>query len=299
MTVTISQNLVATSKHSIKAPHSMVPKFITVHNTANDASANNEISFMIGNDNQVSFHFAVDDVEAVQGLPLNRNGWHSGDGANGTGNRQSIGVEICYSKSGGDRFTKAEQNAAWLVAKLMRDHNIPLANVRTHQSWNGKNCPHRTLSLGWQRFLDMVQAEFNKTGNSSNDSNNNNTSSTPNTDVGLVDWMKSQGMDSSFSNRAKLAQANGINDYTGTEAQNIQLLNILRGQTSAPSQSFFPKTKTVDSGLVDTLNSIKVDSSFSNRQRIATANKINNYTGTAAQNTQMLSLLNNGRLVRP
>ena len=114
MTVTIRQNLVSSSKYSIKAPNTMNPTFITVHNTANDASANNEIAYMIRNNNQVSFHFAVDDKEAVQGLPLNRNGWHSGDGANGTGNRQSVAVEICYSKSGGDRFTKAEQNGAWL-----------------------------------------------------------------------------------------------------------------------------------------------------------------------------------------
>lgn len=30
---------------------------------------------MIRNDKQVSFHVAVDDKEAVQGLPLERNAW--------------------------------------------------------------------------------------------------------------------------------------------------------------------------------------------------------------------------------
>ncbi|MEC2444681.1 N-acetylmuramoyl-L-alanine amidase, partial [Bacillus cereus] len=47
--------------------------------------------YMIRNDNQVSFHIAVDDKEAVQGIPLERNAWHTGDG-NGNGNRKSIGV---------------------------------------------------------------------------------------------------------------------------------------------------------------------------------------------------------------
>ncbi|MCY8944958.1 N-acetylmuramoyl-L-alanine amidase [Bacillus atrophaeus] len=55
---------------------------------------------MIGNTSSTSFHFAVDDKEVRQGIPTNRNAWHTGDGTNGTGNRKSIGVEICYSKSG-------------------------------------------------------------------------------------------------------------------------------------------------------------------------------------------------------
>lgn len=35
---------------------------------------------MIDNHNEVSFHYAVDDKEIVQGIPENRNAWHSGDG---------------------------------------------------------------------------------------------------------------------------------------------------------------------------------------------------------------------------
>ena len=50
------------------------------HNTANDATARNEISYMTNNDYETSFHYAVDDKEIVQGLPENRNGWHASDG---------------------------------------------------------------------------------------------------------------------------------------------------------------------------------------------------------------------------
>jgi N-acetylmuramoyl-L-alanine amidase len=35
---------------------------------------------MIRNDNKVSFHYAIDDIEIVQGIPENRNAWHAGDG---------------------------------------------------------------------------------------------------------------------------------------------------------------------------------------------------------------------------
>ena len=114
------QMLVDESKYSIKCPYSMNATRIVVHNTANDASANNEVSYMIRNNKKVSFHFAVDDKEIVQGIPLNRNAYHAGDGS-GKGNREGIAIEICYSKSGGDRFIKAEQNAAKFIAQLLKE----------------------------------------------------------------------------------------------------------------------------------------------------------------------------------
>lgn len=162
----IRQNLIDSSKYNIKCPYSMTPQWITIHNTANDASAKNEASYCRNNNYEVSFHYAVDDVEAIQVLPLNRNGWHAGDG-NGQGNRSSIGIEICYSRSGGDKFIKAEQNCAKLVAKLLKDFGWGIEKVRTHQSWSGKYCPHRTLDMGWNRFINMIKAELNG-GNSTN-----------------------------------------------------------------------------------------------------------------------------------
>ena len=63
--VPIRQNLVSSSKYSIKCPYNMIPEGITVHNTANKASAENEIKYMIGNDKEVSYHYAIDDVEIV------------------------------------------------------------------------------------------------------------------------------------------------------------------------------------------------------------------------------------------
>ena len=69
--------LVDSSKYSIKCPYTMNAEFLIVHNTANDAPAENEIKYMIRNNNEVSFHFAVDDVEVVQGIPTNRNTWNA------------------------------------------------------------------------------------------------------------------------------------------------------------------------------------------------------------------------------
>lgn len=158
----IVKNLVSESKYSVKCPYSMTPEFVVVHNTANDASAQNEVKYMISNNNQVSFHFAVDDKEVVQGLPLDRNAWACGDGANGKGNRKGIQVEICYSKNGGIRFENAEKNAAKFIAQLLKERGWGVDKVKKHQDFSNKYCPHRTLDKGWASFVNMVKDYVNE-----------------------------------------------------------------------------------------------------------------------------------------
>lgn len=158
---TIKQNLVAQDIYSIKCPYSMTAEFIVVHNTANDATAENEVAYMIGNKNQVSFHYAVDDQEVVQGLLIDRNAWACGDGANGKGNRKGIQVEICYSKSGGTRFDQAEKNAAHFIATLLRERGWGIEKVKKHQDFSNKYCPHRTLDKGWNGFIQMIKSYLN------------------------------------------------------------------------------------------------------------------------------------------
>lgn len=154
------QNLVASENYSIKCPYSMTAEFIVVHNTANDATAQNEVAYMIGNKNQVSFHYAVDDQEVVQGVPITRNTWHAGDG-NGEGNRKGISIEICYSKSGGTRFDQAEKNAAHFIATLLRERGWGIEKVKKHQDFRNKYCPHRTLDKGWNGFIQMIKSYLN------------------------------------------------------------------------------------------------------------------------------------------
>lgn len=168
--VKITKQICPETKWNIKCPYNMTPIGITVHNTANDASARNEIAYMTNNDYETSFHYAVDDKEAVQGLPLDRNGWHASDG-NGTGNRKTIAIEICYSKSGGSRFDKAEENAAELIASLCKEYGWTINNVKRHYDYapNKKYCPHRTMDKGWARFLNMVQEKMGETPSSNFD----------------------------------------------------------------------------------------------------------------------------------
>ena len=162
MSYTFRQNLVPSSKYSIKCPYSMSPSYITIHNTSNSASADAEIRYMISNNNQTSFHVCVDEKEVIQAIPFNRNAWHAGDGGNGNGNRKSIGIEIARSTGDANLFEQAERNCAAYVAKLLKERGWGIDRVKRHKDWSGKYCPHKTMDKGWQRFLNMIQAELNK-----------------------------------------------------------------------------------------------------------------------------------------
>ncbi|MFB7802580.1 N-acetylmuramoyl-L-alanine amidase [Bacillus subtilis] len=165
MTIGVKQNLVSESKYALKCPNYLDAEYITIHNTYNDASAANEVSYMTGNTSSTSFHFAVDDKEVIQGLPLNRNAWHTGDGTNGPGNRKSIGVEICYSKSGGAKYYAAEKLAIKFVAQLLKERGWGIERVRKHQDWSGKYCPHRILSEGrWDEVKAAIEKELKALG---------------------------------------------------------------------------------------------------------------------------------------
>ncbi|MGN7284348.1 N-acetylmuramoyl-L-alanine amidase [Shouchella rhizosphaerae] len=122
----------------------------------------------------------------------------------------------------------------------------------------------------------------------------------------LVDYLKSIGVDSSYANRARLAQQHGIKNYEGTAAQNTQLLNILRGggaktanskpkpsanKTTAKAKPAVKKGDQKTNSVVDYLKSIGVDSSFANRKKLAAEYGIKNYTGSAAQNELLLKKL--------
>ena len=67
---------------------------------------------------------------------------------------------------------------------------------------------------------------------------------------------------------------------------------------SAASVTYYPKYTGSSGSIVDGLRAVGVDSSYSNRSKIAALNGIANYSGTASQNTQMLNLLKQGKLIK-
>lgn len=89
-------------------------------------------------------------------------------------NSNYISIEMCCHNTGGDAtsaedkhwwFTRETQEAcAWLVAKLMRDLNIPIGNVLRHFDVVNKTCPNPYVlnnkfktSWTWDEFKNSVQ----------------------------------------------------------------------------------------------------------------------------------------------
>lgn len=150
--VQIHQKILSSSARNVPG-RSMNPKYITVHNTANaskGADAEMHARYLLNGagGRSASWHYTVDDKEIYQHLRDDHQGWHAGDGG-GSGNTQSIGIEICENSDGD--FEKAVENAQWLIKKLMNKHNIGIGNVVTHKHWSGKNCP-RLLLDQWSDF---------------------------------------------------------------------------------------------------------------------------------------------------
>lgn len=68
--------------------------------------------------------------------------------------------------------------------------------------------------------------------------------------------------------------------------------------TEETTISYYPKYTGKSASIVEALKSLKIDSSYSNRTKVANKNGISNYKGSASQNTQMLNLLKQGKLIK-
>ncbi|KFN04377.1 N-acetylmuramoyl-L-alanine amidase [Bacillus clarus] len=165
--VPLKEMIVPKGNDSIRPGYAMNPKYITIHETDNysvGANAKNHAQYLYNQatgttDRSASWHFTVDDKEIYQHLPLDENGWHAGDGTNGTGNRESIAIEIAVNQDGD--YNKAVENARKLAAYLMGELNIPLENVRKHQFWSGKNCPAIMIkNNAWDAFLQGTKGYY-------------------------------------------------------------------------------------------------------------------------------------------
>lgn len=69
--------------------------------------------------------------------------------------------------------------------------------------------------------------------------------------------------------------------------------------TSKPSVSYYSKYTGTSSSLTTALAAVgEKDTSYTHRKKIAAANSVSGYSGTAAQNTSLLNLLKKGKLIK-
>lgn len=129
--------------------------YIAVHETANrdvGANANTHARLQAGgNSRAASWHWTVDDTEAVQSYLNTTRCWHAGDSQYAL---DAISIEICVNSDGD--YDKALQNAAELVAMLRKEFDIPENRIISHHFITGKDCP--TIMLRDKRWDEFVAA---------------------------------------------------------------------------------------------------------------------------------------------
>lgn len=84
----------------------------------------------------------------------------------------------------------------------------------------------------------------------------------------------------------------GLNGYKAVKPKPTE-------PTKPTTNKYFTKYTGNSVSIVEALKAIKVDSSYTYRRKTAKANGIKLYTGTAKQNTQLLNLLKQGKLIKP
>lgn len=172
--------------HGRLVSRTMRPQYITIHSTqAPGATADQHARYLLnsgdrsknnprfGRSGWVTWHFTVDDCEAVEHLLPTEQGDHADYG--GPGDRLSIGIEICEFPSNPARQAAAIDRAARLTAYLADHYHIPTQNIVPHMHWPrwdyayGKPCPRILLQRDpcapggwrtgrkWQQFIQLVQ----------------------------------------------------------------------------------------------------------------------------------------------
>jgi len=137
-------------------------KKICIHETDNTrptATANAHGRLQAnGNSREASWHYTVDDKEAVQSFDHSIRCWAAGSTK---GNNEAIHIEICVNSDGD--YKKAVQNTAELVAMVLKEENLTINDVVQHNYYSGKNCPRNMRNgtvIPWSSFILMIKSNL-------------------------------------------------------------------------------------------------------------------------------------------
>lgn len=134
-------------------------KKICIHETGNKTTgsrADNHARLQAnGNNRQASWHWTVDDIEAVQSFEHDYACWAAGATL---GNKEAIQIEMCVNSDG--NYMKTVENTAMLVAQILKEEKLSIKDVVQHYDYSKKNCPEIMRSgkiITWQQFLKKTE----------------------------------------------------------------------------------------------------------------------------------------------
>lgn len=174
--------------------------------------------------------------------------------SNGVGGNNSYIVNICVEANSADDYSQAQIKARdWLTRKVMKDLNIPANRVMGHKEFPGQStaCPgySKTQMDAFRR--ELGSGELVSTKPVAKPAAKPAAKPVVKKTESIVDYLNSIKVDSSPSNRKKIAAYHGIKNYTGTAAQNIQLLESVKKNGVTPKKAAPAKPATKKYTLPD------------------------------------------------
>lgn len=152
---TVVIDIVQKGNPEVRPGTAMKPEYQTIHNTGNNGRGanakahntylHNQSKLPVKDTTHVSWHTTIDEDYIYIHIPFDETAWHCGDGANGTGNKKSIGHEICMHVDQ-KNYDQAEENAVALAAHIANYYSMKVENTVPHKKWSGKNCPQIILA---------------------------------------------------------------------------------------------------------------------------------------------------------
>lgn len=149
------QQLLSSDKYNVKCPYAMKASGICVHISNNNISAKNEVSLIENDTSFNSCHIIIDDFQAIQIIPFNRNSWPTSNDPMGIYNRRYIHVKICYGKSK-KLLSSSKKKAAKEIALLLKQYGWNIFHVKEYSDFN-IDC---FTDTEWLDFLNMIQSEL-------------------------------------------------------------------------------------------------------------------------------------------
>lgn len=257
-------------------------KYIVIHYVGAVSTALNNAKYFKTTYRGASAHYFVDEKDIYRVVADKDIAWHCGASKYKHAdcrNSNSIGIEMCcYRKTDGtlDVSDKVIERTIELTKILMAQYNIPAENVLRHYDVTGKNCPAPMVAdvSKWNDFKARLQNTTNKVAETKS-----------------IDTVALEVIEGKWGNGQERIKNLTEAGYSYNLVQSK--VNDILGMSN---NNYYPKCGLGFVSFVNALNSIKVDSSYENRKRIALKNGIKDYKGSAIQNTSLLTKLKVGRL---
>lgn len=136
----------------------MIVKGITIHNTGNIYSAQENYNKIKLIKKPNLCHYLIDEKEIINTWPEQQEASHTGKGYD-YGNLHTIAIEICRSQCEKELYLKAQSNAVAFILSLLEKYDLSIKDIYFHNDFDENSwCPHRIIELygNKETFINQI-----------------------------------------------------------------------------------------------------------------------------------------------